>query len=71
MTNPFERDDVDYYALVNEEGQYSLWPTMIEVPAGWSVAFGPSDRQSVVHFIESTWTDMRPKSLIDAMNNPA
>ncbi|MFG2602145.1 MbtH family protein [Streptomyces sp. NPDC048514] len=71
MKNPFERDDVEYYALVNEEGQYSLWPTTIEVPKGWSVALGPSDRQSVVTFIEETWTDMRPKSLIDAMDNPA
>ncbi|GLX51531.1 protein mbtH [Streptomyces hygroscopicus subsp. hygroscopicus] len=71
MTNPFERDDIEYYALVNEEGQYSLWPATIEVPAGWSVTRGPSDRQSVVNFIEETWTDMRPKSLVDAMNNPA
>ncbi|GHB80693.1 protein mbtH [Streptomyces xanthochromogenes] len=70
MKNPFERDDVDYHALVNEEGQYSLWPTTIEVPAGWSVTYGPSDRQSVVNFIEGAWTDMRPKSLVDAMNNP-
>ncbi|EHR51369.1 hypothetical protein SacmaDRAFT_3138 [Saccharomonospora marina XMU15] len=67
MNNPFERDDIHYYALVNGEGQYSMWPTTIEVPEGWSVAHGPSDRQSCVEFIEHTWTDMRPKSLIDAM----
>ncbi|MFC9157343.1 MbtH family NRPS accessory protein, partial [Streptomyces bauhiniae] len=25
-TNPFEDDGADYYVLVNDEGQYSLWP---------------------------------------------
>jgi len=71
VTNPFERDDVPYYALVNDEGQYSMWPTMNEVPEGWSVAHGPSARQSCLEFIEATWTDMRPRSLADAMDNPA
>lgn len=71
MTNPFERDDFPYYALVNDEGQYSMWPTTNEVPAGWSVAHGPADRKSCVEFIEGTWTDMRPKSLIDGMDNLA
>jgi MbtH protein len=69
MKNPFERDDIPYYALVNEEGQYSIWPTTIEIPEGWSVAHGPSGRQSCVEFIEEMWTDMRPKSLIEAMDN--
>lgn len=34
MTNPFEDADDTYLALVNDEGQYSLWPAFIEVPAG-------------------------------------
>ncbi|MFE3661174.1 MbtH family protein [Streptomyces sp. NPDC059165] len=71
MKNPFERDDILYYALVNDEGQYSMWPTTNEVPEGWNVAHGPSDRQSCVEFIEGAWTDMRPKSLIDSMGNPS
>ncbi|WP_067504349.1 MbtH family protein [Actinoplanes sp. TFC3] len=71
MKNPFERDDIRYYALVNGEGQYSLWPTTNDVPDGWNVTYGPSDRQSCVTFIDDTWTDMRPQSLIDAMDSPA
>jgi MbtH protein len=27
MANPFEDENGNYYALINEEGQYSLWPT--------------------------------------------
>lgn len=71
MTNPFDRDDVLHYALVNDEGQYSLWPSTNEIPAGWTVTHGPSGRQSCLEHIEEAWTDMRPKSLIEAMDNPA
>ncbi|MEW1636967.1 MbtH family protein [Streptomyces sp. NPDC093801] len=67
MTNPFEDPTATYVVLVNDEGQHSLWPTFSEVPAGWTVVFGESGRQECLDFIEASWTDMRPKSLIDAM----
>ncbi|MGP4021369.1 MbtH family protein [Saccharopolyspora sp. 5N708] len=60
MTNPFEDPDAAYYALINEQDQYSLWPAAIAVPAGWTVAHGPADRESCVDHIEVNWTDMRP-----------
>lgn len=68
MTNPFEDADGTYYALVNDEGQYSLWPEFAEVPAGWTVAHGPADRQSCLDHVEEHWTDMRPRSLAEAMD---
>jgi MbtH protein len=34
MGNLFECKDGDFYALINEEGQYALWPAFIAVPAG-------------------------------------
>ncbi|MFD9520481.1 MbtH family protein [Streptomyces sp. NPDC059979] len=68
MTNPFEDQDANYLVLKNEEGQFSLWPTFVDVPNGWELAFGEAARQACLDFIESTWTDMRPKSLADAMN---
>lgn len=37
MTNPFEDPDGTYVALINDEGQHSLWPAFIEVPAGWAI----------------------------------
>ena len=67
MTNPFEDEDGTYFALVNDEGQYSLWPTFAEIPGGWTVAFGEDSRAACLNFVEENWTDMRPKSLIKAM----
>lgn len=66
MTNPFEDNDADYYVLVNDEGQHSLWPAFVDVPHGWAIAHGQDARQSCLDFIERNWTDMRPKSLIVA-----
>ena len=67
MTNPFDDDNGRFHALVNDEGQYSLWPTFAEVPEGWRVVFGADSRQACLDYIESNWTDMRPLSLVRAM----
>ncbi|MET7938255.1 4-hydroxyphenylpyruvate dioxygenase [Streptomyces sp. NPDC005322] len=67
MSNPFENADAAYHVLVNAEGQHSLWPTFIDVPAGWTVMLDSASRQECLDFIEKSWTDMRPKSLIEAM----
>ncbi|MER7134599.1 MbtH family protein [Streptosporangium saharense] len=69
MVNPFEDPDSRYYVLVNDEGQHSLWPTFSPVPAGWEVVFGDAARQECLDHIEASWTDMRPKSLIAAMDD--
>jgi len=67
MTNPFEDPDGTYLVLVNDENQHSLWPSFVDVPAGWRTVHGPEDRQSCLDYVEQHWTDMRPQSLIDAM----
>lgn len=67
MPNPFEDLDASYLVLVNDEGQHSLWPVFAEVPAGWTAAFGPDARQECLDYVERTWTDLRPHSLIEAM----
>jgi MbtH protein len=67
MTNPFEDPDGKYFVLVNDEGQHSLWPSFAEVPAGWTVALPETDRQACLDYVEENWTDMRPKSLVEAM----
>lgn len=66
-TNPFDDENGIFYALVNDEGQYSLWPTFVDVPAGWSIVHGPGPRQSCLDYIEVNWTDMRPRSLVELM----
>lgn len=67
MSNPFEDPDGTYLVLVNDEGQHSLWPSFAEVPAGWAVAKDEDTRQACLDYITENWTDMRPKSLIEAM----
>jgi MbtH protein len=67
MENPFEVSGRPYFALINEEGQYSLWPAFIEVPDGWEIVHGEASRESCLEYISDHWTDMRPNSLIRAM----
>jgi MbtH protein len=67
MDDPFENEAGIFLVLANGEGQYSLWPSFAEVPDGWDVAYGEGSRQDCLEFIEATWTDMRPKSLIEQM----
>jgi MbtH protein len=66
-TNPFDDDEGTFYVLVNDEEQLSLWPAFVDVPAGWRVVFGEDSRVNCLAYVEETWTDMRPKSLRDAM----
>ena len=68
MTNPFEDENGEFIVLVNEEHQYSLWPTFREVPAGWSAVGPRGSRQECLDYIEENWVDMRPRSLADQMN---
>ena len=68
MTNPFEDENGTYMVLTNDEGQHSLWPDFIDVPAGWAAVHGPASRRSCLDYVNQNWTDMRPKSLINSMN---
>lgn len=63
MTNPFEDKNGTYVVILNDEGQYSLWPTFIEVPFGWKVVYGEDSRQFCLDYINSEWKDMQPNSL--------
>lgn len=71
MTNPFEDETGTYFVLINDEGQYSLWPTFIDVPAGWTVTHDSDTRQHCIDYVNEHWTDMRPNSLVRAMEETA
>jgi uncharacterized protein YbdZ (MbtH family) len=62
-TNPFDDDDGTFFALINDEEQHSLWPTFVEVPAGWRVVYGEADRAACLDYIEQNWTDIRPRGV--------
>jgi MbtH protein len=58
-----------FTALINEEGQYSIWPAKKEIPAGWkSVGFNGS-KSEVSAYIDEQWVDMRPVSLRKLMDS--
>jgi MbtH protein len=63
MANPFDDDEGNFLVLVNHEGQHSLWPAFAPVPGGWTSAYEGS-RQQCLEYVETNWTDMRPKSLV-------
>jgi MbtH protein len=69
MTNPFDDGDGSFFVLVNEEGQHSLWPEFVAVPAGWRTVYGADGRQACLDYVEEHWTDMRPLSLIASMDH--
>jgi MbtH protein len=70
VTNPFDDPDANYLVLVNDEGQHSLWPVFVDVPEGWQTVFGEAARHDCLDYIEKSWTDMRPRTLIAAMAEP-
>ena len=45
----------------NDEDQHGLWPTF------WRVVSGGRTCADCVAYIEENWTDMRPRSLREAM----
>ncbi|MEW2614792.1 MbtH family protein [Streptomyces sp. NPDC047880] len=65
MSNPFDSEDGSYFVLTNDEGQHSLWPAFVEIPAGWSVVFGEATRAACLEYVDTNWTDLRPKSLVE------
>lgn len=66
-TNPFDDENGRFYVVVNDEDQHSLWPVFGEVPAGWRLVFGEASRAECLEYVERNWTDMRPRSLREAM----
>lgn len=61
--NPFDDDNGNFFVLVNNEEQHSLWPTFVDVPDGWRVVFGESNRGACLNYIDEHWADIRPKTL--------
>lgn len=67
VSNPFDDEGADFHVLVNDEDQFSLWPVFAKVPDGWSVVVRKSPRGDCMDYINANWTDLRPRSLREAM----
>jgi MbtH protein len=66
-----DEDTTIYRVVRNDEEQYSIWPEAKEIPAGWAQSGPTGSKAECLAYIEEVWTDMRPKSLRDAMEPPA
>lgn len=53
----------EYIVLVNEEEQYSLWPSFKSIPSGWHATGPKGSRKECLDWVGVNWTDMTPKSL--------
>jgi MbtH protein len=67
MMSEEEEDGTEYVAVINDEEQYSIWPAHRELPLGWSEAGKRGTRAEVLAWIEQVWSDMRPQSLREQM----
>ncbi|WP_175768078.1 MbtH family protein [Burkholderia cenocepacia] len=63
-----DTDDLVYTVVINDEEQYSIWPTFRPVPAGWREVGVSGSKADCLAHIETVWTDMRPASLRRAMD---
>jgi MbtH protein len=53
--------------VINDEGQFSIWPADQPMPPGWKEEGMTGTRAECLDYIERTWADMRPRSLRMAM----
>jgi MbtH protein len=58
-----EESERQFLVLFNLDGQYSIWPAHLIVPAGWNSTGFMGTKPACLDHIAAIWTDMRPLSL--------
>ncbi|WP_282793261.1 MbtH family NRPS accessory protein [Streptomyces sp. CC224B] len=64
-------EDSRFQVLRNDEDQYSLWPMYVEIPAGWHRTGQEGTEAECAAYVDEVWTDMRPRSLRERMEEGA
>ena len=64
-------DTTEFVVVVNDEGQYSIWPSYKAVPNGWRPDGKRGQKAECLAHIDTVWTDMRPISLRRALAQDA
>ena len=67
MSSTDREDTTIYTVVVNDEEQYSIWPSDRPMPLGWTDAGKTGPKAECLAFVEEVWTDMRPRSLREKM----
>lgn len=63
----FDNENGIFHVVKNAEDQYSIWPEEKAIPPGWEHAGKTAVKKECLEFIETHWTDMRPRSLREHM----
>ncbi|MGH8487438.1 MAG: MbtH family protein [Gammaproteobacteria bacterium] len=67
-----EKEDTNVYkVVVNHEEQYSIWPVDRENALGWRDVGKAGRKEECLAYIKEVWTDMRPLSLREQMEEAA
>lgn len=67
-TSVFDDDEATFDVVVNDEEQYSIWPSGRELPLGWRKEGTSGKKAECLAHISKVWTDMRPASLRKLMD---
>ncbi|MFD3513785.1 MbtH family protein [Streptomyces sp. NPDC058657] len=66
-----DADTRPYLVVLNHEEQYSIWLADRELPLGWRAEGTRGSREECLAHIGTVWTDMRPLSLRQRMEQTA
>jgi MbtH protein len=69
MTESNDEAQYKYSAVINKEGQYSIWLNHREIPKGWTATGFSGSKEECLAHIDKVWTDMRPLSLRNRMDS--
>lgn len=61
-----DSEKTEFLVVVNQQKQYSIWPSYHSVPAGWEEVGMRGNKSDCLNYINEHWTDMRPARLQDA-----
>jgi len=65
--NDSQNSELIYKVVINLEEQYSIWPAKRENPPGWRDVGPQGTKNDCLAYIEEVWTDMRPLSVRQQM----
>ena len=63
--------DLQFQVVMNHEEQYSIWPADKALPDGWTLAGKQGSKQECLAYVEEVWTDMRPLSVRQQLDQMA
>ncbi|WP_058913426.1 MbtH family protein [Entomohabitans teleogrylli] len=59
-SNPFDDPQGQFLILENDRHQFSLWPALCVLPAGWKAVFGPQPQAECFNWLDAQWQTLTP-----------